>query len=42
MDNELSQTGLRGTLAFRAAVMTGKGEAVRTGFVPSENKKAFY
>lgn len=42
MDNELSQIGQRETLAFRAAVTTGKGEAVRTGFVPSENKKAFY
>lgn len=42
MDNELSQTGLRGALAFRGAVTTAEGEDVRTGFVPSKNKKAFY
>lgn len=41
VDNELSQAGLRGTLPFRAAVTTAKGEAVRTGFVPSENKRHF-
>lgn len=42
VDNELSQTVPCGTLAFRGAVTTAKGEVVRKGFVPSRNKEGFY